>query len=73
MNIDYPTIGQRCTGTTKQGKRCRLPAYTIAGGLAVCPYHINQAVKLFREVSSRPDNQEYKDIFDKARDDSNYY
>lgn len=72
MLIDYSTIGQRCTGQTKKGLRCRLPAHTIAGGLAVCPYHINQAVRLFREVSSRPENKEFKSVFDKARDDSSY-
>jgi len=73
MEIDYPTIGQRCVGTTRQGKRCRLPAYTIAGGLAVCPYHIKQAVELFREASSREGNGKFKSVFDKARDDSIYY
>lgn len=73
MIIDYKTIGQRCTGHTRKGTQCRLPAYTIAGGLAVCPYHINQAVKLFREVSSRVENKEFKSVFDKAKDDSAYY
>ena len=73
MKIDYKTIGQRCTATTKEGKQCRLPAHTIAGGLAVCPYHINQAVRLFRKVSSRSENKEHKDIFNKARDDSTIY
>lgn len=73
MKIDYQTIGQRCTATTKKGTKCRLPASTIAGGLAVCPYHVNQAVRLFREVSSRAENKEFKNVFDKARDDSTYY
>lgn len=73
MIIDYTTIGQRCTGTTRQGKRCRLPAHTIAGGLAVCPYHINQAVALFREISNRPENKKFKSVFDKAKDDSTFY
>ena len=73
MIIDYPTIGQRCTGTNRHGKKCKLPAHTIAGGLAVCPYHINQAIKLFREVSNHPENQEFKDVFDKAKDDSTYF
>lgn len=73
MIIDYQIIGQRCTGKTKKGKQCRFPAHTIAGGLAVCPYHINQAVKLFREVSTRPENKEFKDIFKKAKNDSRYY
>lgn len=73
MIIDYSTIGQRCTGHTRRGIQCRLPAHTVAGGLAVCPYHINQAVKLFREVSNRPENKEFKSVFDKARDDSSIY
>jgi len=58
MEINYRTIGQRCVMTTKKGKQCRLPACTIAGGLAVCPYHIKEAVRLYREVlASNPNDQ----------------
>lgn len=73
MEITWRTIGQRCSGKTRQGKQCRLPASCIAGGLASCPYHINQNVRLFREVSGRAENEEYRDIFEKARQDSDYY
>ena len=49
--LNYTSIGQQCCMETKSGKQCRLPASTIAGGLASCPYHIGQAVKLFRKVN----------------------
>jgi len=48
--LDYKSIGQRCTWQKVNGKQCRLPAYTIAGGLAVCPYHIGHALRLWRKV-----------------------
>ena len=70
MKITYQTIGQRCCAETKKGTRCRLPASTIAGGLAVCPYHIRQAVDLFRRVSTNPANAEYADLFQHAAQDS---
>ena len=69
MVIDYKTIGQRCVATTRRGTQCRLPAHTIAGGLAVCPYHINYAIRLFREVEARNPNEA---CIATARRDSEY-
>lgn len=71
MIIGYTTIGQRCVMDTRKGTQCRLPASTIAGGLAVCPYHINVAVKLFREVENRY-KDEHPSVFQQARKDSEY-
>ena len=59
----------RCTGTTKQGKRCRWPATEIAGGIAVCEYHVRQALRVFDEVECR-NKDRYAVIFEAARRDS---
>ena len=53
MNINYQSIGQRCVATTSRGKQCRLPASSLIGGIAVCPYHERYAAKLWNEVKDR--------------------
>ena len=73
MKITWKSIGQRCTGTTRTGQQCRLPASTIAGGLAVCPYHIAQAIKLFNKISSQSENRKHAAAFESARRDSTIY
>jgi len=77
MKLNYRSIGQRCTMDTKTGKRCRLPAGMIAGGLAVCPYHVHAAERLFREVcENNKNNPAFQPVAAAAaRDQSecNYY
>ena len=43
----------RCCGTTRNGMRCRWPAETMAGGIAVCKFHIRQATAGFAHVKSK--------------------
>lgn len=69
MKITWQSLGQRCEGTTRKGAKCRLPASEIVGGIASCPYHINQILRLFRDVQDRlPD-----DIKNAAIRDSSIY
>ncbi len=71
MITNYKSIGQRCVMTTRKGTRCRLPASTIAGGLAACPYHVNAAVRSFRNVEERSRGK-FPEVFEQARKDSKY-
>lgn len=50
MEITWQTIGQRCQGRTRAGTQCRLPASDIVCGIASCPYHIRQHLRLFDEI-----------------------
>ena len=67
--INYRSIGQRCTQTTRVGIRCRLPASTYVGGVAVCPYHIRAATRLWDEIK----DQLPADICEAAQRDTRDY
>lgn len=65
MEITWQSIGQRCQGITKKGTQCRLPASDIVAGIASCPYHIKQHLRLFDEVKNRiPDDIKYRALKD---------
>lgn len=46
-------VGGRCLGMTKAGRRCRWPAEVVAGGIAVCPFHVGYARRLYASVKPR--------------------
>ena len=43
----------RCVATTKAGRPCWGYETTVVGGLRVCEFHIEYAMRLWRQVESR--------------------
>jgi hypothetical protein len=41
---------QKCVATTKAGRQCWHMATTMAGGLAVCDWHVGYAMRLWRHM-----------------------